>query len=121
MEWIHEMLSVPLQESSEFMAALSFLVHLTPKDAIPTLKQRIRWLEQNITELDNSIAALIPRVKRINLIESEYLSAMRKAELAWIRSLVGELHSGRLTWDLKTILREAETTTRRHAKSKREG
>ena len=118
--WIHEMISVPLQESSEFMAALSFLVHLTPKDAIPRLEQRVRWLEQNIAELNSSIASLTPRVKRINLIESEYLSAMRKAEVAWIENLIDELQPGKLTWDLKAILRDAETANRRQAKSKKE-
>lgn len=120
LEWIHEMISVPLQESSEFMAALSFLVHLTPKDAIPDLKQRVRWLEQNIVELDSSIASLTPRITRINLIESEYLSALRKAEVAWIKNLVNELQTGKLTWDLKAILRDAEAVKRRQAKSKKE-
>jgi DNA-binding PadR family transcriptional regulator len=119
-EWIHVMLSVPLQETSEFMAALSFLVHLTPKDAISRLTLRIRWLEQNVADLDRSIASLIPRVKRINLVESEYLSAMRKAELAWIKSLVRELHTGQLTWDLKAILREAEAAKRLRLKATKE-
>jgi DNA-binding PadR family transcriptional regulator len=118
--WIHEMIAVPLQESSEFMAALSFLVHLTPKDALPQLKQRVRWLEQNIAELDSSIASLTPQVTRINLIESEYLSALRKAEVEWIKNLVNELQTGKLTWDLKTILRDAEAAKRKQAKSKKE-
>lgn len=119
-DWIHEMIAVPLQESSEFMAALSFLVHLTPKDAIPNLELRVRRLEQNVAELDSSIASLIPRVTRINLIESEYLSAMRKAEVVWIKNLINELHTRKLTWNLKAILRDAEAAEHRRGKSKRE-
>jgi DNA-binding PadR family transcriptional regulator len=105
LQWIQEMISVPLHEGSEFMAAMSFLVHLTPREAIPRLEERAEWLEKNIADLETRLEALAARVKRINLIESEYLCAMRKAELAWIRSLAGELRSGRFHWDLKSVLR----------------
>lgn len=106
LKWIEEMISFPTQESSEFMAALSFLVHLTPKAAIPQLKTRMNWLEKNIAEIDAAVALVGPRVGRINMVESEYLSAVRKAELAWIRNLVSELQSGQFSWNIKTILRE---------------
>ena len=107
-QWILDMISAPPQETSEFMAAMSFLVHLTPREAIPKLEDRMRWLEQSTTGLEGAMATLVTRVKRINLIEIEYQCAMRRAELAWIRSLVKELRSGQFTWDLKTILREAK-------------
>ncbi len=107
-QWILDMISVPPQETGEFMAAMSFLVHLTPQQAIPKLEERTRWLEQNIAAMEGNVAAVAARVKRINLIESEYQCAMRRAELAWIRSLVKELRSGQFTWDLKTILRDAK-------------
>jgi DNA-binding PadR family transcriptional regulator len=115
-QWIQAMLSTPIQESSEFMAALSFLVHLTPEDAIPWLEQRVRWLKQKGAAIDSSLELLVPRVKRINLIESEYLSAMHKAEIAWIKNLVHELRGGNFTWDLQTILRDAEAA--QHGQSK---
>ncbi len=120
-EWIQDMLSVPIPESSEFMAATSFLVYLTPKAAIPRLEARVQWLERSTAESDCSTNALAPVIGRINLIEAEYLSAMRKAELAWIRNLVGELRSGHLSWDLKTVLRDAEAVKRSPAKPKKEG
>jgi hypothetical protein len=49
-------------------------------------------------------------VLRINLVESEYLIAMLKAECAWVRNLISDISSGSLTWDLKSVLREARTS-----------
>lgn len=120
-EWIQGMIAGPVQESSEFMAALSFLVYLTPKAAIPRLEARMQWLERNTAEIDKSTAGLAPLIGRINLIETEYLSAMRKAELAWIRDLVSELRTGHLSWDLKTVLRDAEVAKRLPARPKKKG
>ncbi len=106
-QWIHGMIAEPAPETSEFMAALSFLVHLTPSTAIPALQRRMRWLETNIAEFEHSLETLVARVKRINLIETEYLVAMRRAELEWIRELVSQLRSGQFDWDLRTVLRDA--------------
>jgi hypothetical protein len=59
-------------------------------------------------------------VDRINRIEGEYLLAMRKAELEWVRGRVAELRSGVLSWDLKTILRQARAAQKKAAKESRE-
>jgi hypothetical protein len=40
----------------------------------------------------------------VNLLEIEYQQAMRRAELAWIRGLAGDLRSGRLDWNLEALL-----------------
>lgn len=112
MRWIQEMISVPLQESSEFTAAMSFLVHLTPREAVPKLEERMHRLERNIADLETSLAALVDQAKRINLIEGEFQCAMRKAELAWVRGLVNELRSGEFIWHLKRIVREAKAANR---------
>ena len=58
------------------------------------------------------------RVERINLIESEYLLAMRRAELKWVRGLIAELQSGSLTWDMKKIFREVRAERRTAAAAK---
>jgi DNA-binding PadR family transcriptional regulator len=108
LHWIQKMIAAPIQESSEFMAAMSFLVHLSPREAIPRLEERMRCLEKNIAETEARMAMLAAGIMRINLIETEYLCAMKRAELAWIRGLVGELRSGQFDWDFKTIAREAK-------------
>jgi DNA-binding PadR family transcriptional regulator len=111
-EWLRQMVAVPKSEASEFMAAMSFLVHLKPKDAIPLLEQRVQWLEKEIAEWDASMNSIVARVGRINLIEIEYQQAMRKAEAEWIHGLVAELRSGRFTWDLKKIIKEIQAAKR---------
>jgi DNA-binding PadR family transcriptional regulator len=102
-EWLRTMIAVPRQERSDFMGAVSFLVHLTPEDAVAELRRRAGRLEAEVTALDASIAAAGPLFGRINVIEYEYLRAMRAAELAWVREILEELRSGRLTWDFETI------------------
>jgi len=105
LEWLRTLISVPQRERSNFMGAVSFLVHLTPEEAIEVLKRRIVLLEQEIADRDRTLAEARTRVSRIHLIESEYAQAMRAAELSWVRQLVSELRSGKLDWDLKAILR----------------
>jgi hypothetical protein len=47
-------------------------------------------------------------VPRLFLIESEYLSAMVQAEIAWVRRLVEDLRAGALTWTEQWIRAVAE-------------
>ena len=85
--WLQRMIDTPRTESSDMMAALSFLPFLTVDDALKRLGERSRKLEAeiaNITATMNSVSSWVPR---IHLIENEYLRAMRQAELDWIRSL----------------------------------
>jgi DNA-binding PadR family transcriptional regulator len=103
-EWLRTLIAVPRRERSEFTAAVSFLVHLTPEDAVVRLLRRIEQLEAEIAALDASLAAVRPRIGRIHVIESEYARAMRAAELEWVRGVVEDLRSGRLTWDLEAML-----------------
>jgi len=107
--WLRTLISVPQRERSNFMGAISFLVHLTPKEAIEVLQGRIQLLEKEISDRDDILGEARARVSRIHLIESEYAQAMRAAELAWVRHLVGDLRSGELNWDLKAILRYLRT------------
>ena len=80
---IQKIVALPRRESSEFMAAMSFLVHLDPDEAVPHLKERAHRLDTEIAERTTGLAAASAHVDRINLIESEYLLAMLKAERAW--------------------------------------
>jgi hypothetical protein len=92
------------------MAAMSFLVHLTPEDALPRLEERAHHLESEIARRSAGVSAASAHVLRINLVESEYLIAMLKAELAWVRNLISEISSGKLSWDLKSVLKNARTS-----------
>ena len=107
---LRHIIATPRRESSEFMAAMSFLVHLTPTEALPRLDDRCRVLQREIDARSSGIAAASAHVDRINLIESEYLVAMLRAELAWIRNLAAEVRTGKLAWDIKDILKAARSS-----------
>ena len=62
------------------------------------------------THRAQQFGTFVAHVLRINLVESEYLIAMLKAELACVRNLISEISSGKLAWDLKSVLKEARTS-----------
>jgi len=99
-ENLRAMVATPRREASEFFAGLSFLVYLEPADAATQLEERARRLEQKIDEINDARRRLVPRVKRINLIEEEYLLAMLRAELRWLRAVLDDVRSRELTWNL---------------------
>ena len=103
---LRQMVSTPRHESSEFIAAMSFLVFLDPDDAITRLEDRVQLLEEESRAIEAGMKAASAWVDRINLIESEYLLAMRDAELKWVQNLIAELRARSLTWDLKKIFRD---------------
>lgn len=104
---IRSMVTIPRRESSEFLAAMSFLVHLDPEEAAQRLTERAQRLQTEVGQLTARLASASPHVARINLIESEYLLSMLKAELGCVKGLEKDILSGKLVWDLKAILREA--------------
>jgi hypothetical protein len=77
--WLEDLIAVPRPDPSDFMASVSFLLHLKPGDAAAKLEQRAGRLEAQI-------------------------AAMAKAELQWVRDLIGDIRSGRLTWNIQNIL-----------------
>ena len=83
---------------------MSFLVHLGPRDALAQLDERGRQLETELALTDEQMAYALGIAGRVNLLETEYQQAMRRAELAWIRGLAGDLRSGRLDWNLEALL-----------------
>lgn len=107
MDTIRSMVITPRRESSEFLAAMSFLVHLDPEEAALRLEERVQALQAEVRQLTAGLASASLHVARINLIESEYLLAMLKAELGWVKGLEKDIRSGKLDWDLKAILRKA--------------
>jgi DNA-binding PadR family transcriptional regulator len=118
LEELRKMVATPRRESSEFMAAMSFLVHLNPKEACRYLQERAQRLNVEITHRTAGVAAASAHVERINLIESEFLLVMLNAELAWVGGLEKEIRNGKLNWDLKAILRDA-TASRKAAGHRR--
>jgi DNA-binding PadR family transcriptional regulator len=122
MDTVHRIVATPRRESSEFLAAVSFLIFLDPDEAARQLKERAKKLKAEIGQLTVGLATASTHVLRINLIESEYLLAMLKAEARWITEISKEIQAGSLTWDLEAIFRDARAArevARRKARSRR--
>lgn len=105
---LREIVAKPRREPSEFMAAMSFLIHLEPTEGVLRLAERSERLKTQIAELTAGVAGASAHVSRINLIESEYLLMMLRGELAWVRALKKEIEEGTLTWDRNAIFRDVQ-------------
>jgi DNA-binding PadR family transcriptional regulator len=116
---VRRIVATPRRDSSEFMAAISFLVHLDPEDAVLHLKQRAQILDAEIEQRSAGLRAASLHVQRINLIESEYLLAMLKAEALWIEGLEKEIRAGKLTWSFKAILLDAADSRKAAGKGRK--
>lgn len=108
---LRSIVAVPRRESSEFMAAMSFLIHLTPAESLPHLVERSRLLQEQIEEQRAILREVGRFVEKINLIENEYLLAMLKAERDWVMRLVADVREGRLTWNLEKTYAEIKGHT----------
>jgi DNA-binding PadR family transcriptional regulator len=96
-DWMHELVAVPEKEYPRFEAALSVLAVLSPDEVTALLRERLRALDESVAaaraELEQALAGGLPR---LFLIEGEYALAMRRAEAAWVGSLLRELADGTL-------------------------
>ena len=103
---LRRMVATPRRESSEFMTGVSFLVFLNPDEAARQLIERAGKLKTEIARITGILAAASTHVLRIHLLESEYLLAMLRAELIWVREIAKDIRAGKLRWDLEKIFRE---------------
>ena len=91
--WTRELIAEPEAEHTRFIAGLSVLAVLTPRDVIDLLRRRLGRLTETIDALTAQLwqASDVPR---LFLIEDEYRIAMTQAETDWTRSLLDELSAG---------------------------
>lgn len=96
-EWLEEMLAVPKREFPEFPAALSHVVMLTPQETLGLLERRETLLAAMHEGLTAGLASTADMPRVISL-EAEYMLATATAQLAWVRSVIDDLRTGRLSW-----------------------
>lgn len=96
--WLREMLRTTGGEFPEFVVAISVLVGLPPAEALTELEVRVSGLAAELADVESTLAAS-GDLPRLFLLEEEYRRAVLSAELEWVRSVVEDLRSGRLTWD----------------------
>ena len=98
-DWMHEVLSAPAREFPEFPAAVSLLALLTPEEALRELETRVAALEDEAVRIDSQFGrAAAEGLPRLFMLETEYQRATLEAELEWVRAVVDDLRTGRLTW-----------------------
>ncbi len=100
--WLDELLSTPAAEYPLFMVAVSFLSYLPPQATISALGARVAALEGALAGTDAVLRALREEVHlpRLFLLEHEHTQALRRAELAWVRTVIADIQAGRFAWDI---------------------
>jgi DNA-binding PadR family transcriptional regulator len=97
--WMNEALSTPAREFPEFPVAVSLLGLLTPEEALRLFETRVAALEDEAARIDSQFKrAAAEGLPRLFLLETEYQRATFEAELEWVRAVVDDLRTGRLTW-----------------------
>jgi DNA-binding PadR family transcriptional regulator len=96
-DWMTELLSVPEDERSGFVAALSEAGILPPDEVIGLLATRLESLDKANAAQQDDLKVWVERLPRILLIEAEYQLAMRVAQSQWLRGLLTELIEGTIS------------------------
>lgn len=94
--WLGELLTYPVPEHLLFEAAISFAVGLPPAQLIQALRTRAVFLDGQLAAVDTQLQGLREHLPRIVLLETEYVQALRRAELAWVRGVIDDFVAGRL-------------------------
>ena len=96
-DWMAELLSVPEDERSGFVAALSEAGILPPDEVIELLTTRLTTLDKANAAQQDDLKVWVERLPRVLLIEAEYQLAMRVAQSQWLRGLLTELVEGTIS------------------------
>lgn len=95
--WLRELLSNASEEYPDFLAAVSILFGLEPGDARAQLEHRAEHVAEALVNTEAQLMSN-PDLPRLFLLEEEYRQAILTAELTWLRGVIDDLHTGRLTW-----------------------
>ncbi|ETR75613.1 PadR family transcripitonal regulator [Afipia sp. P52-10] len=106
--WMRDLIAQPAKEFVQFEAALSLLPVLPPDEAVAMLRERVQRLSENLTQMqalagqlsdmtlgelaepnqDLPAPLLGQKFPAIFMVESEYRSALLKAEIDFVNDLV---------------------------------
>jgi DNA-binding PadR family transcriptional regulator len=94
LDWVRELVAEPQPEHPKFKAGLSVAAVLGPDEVAALLRRRLTTLEETGAQRRRRLGEYAGQVPRVFLLEDEFELAVRDAEAAWVRSLLGELESG---------------------------
>ena len=96
-DWLAELLSTPLREYPAFIAALSFLPALAPREAVALLAERAASLELRLAQARGARELLQTRsLPRLLWVEEEFATVLCEAELGFVRVLMRDIAEDRL-------------------------
>lgn len=88
-DWLSELLSVPVKEYPQFEAALSLMPTLSPDQVVRLLEVRRMRLEGELAATDGVLASMAARdMPYLWSVEADYEQTMRRAELAFVDKLL---------------------------------
>ena len=96
-ERLHRLLATPEPDATLLFAALSFIAALPTVEAAAALRARMTALTDALARLQLTFDGTTS-VPRLLLIELEFEAARICAEREWVRDLLKDLESGRLSW-----------------------
>ena len=91
-DWIRQGLSTVAREFPEFPAALATPYGLGTDDLAVLLEQRAKTLEERLVGLEQEV----PGLPRIFMLDNEYLAAVGRAEIKWLRDIIADVRLGRI-------------------------
>jgi hypothetical protein len=96
-DWLSELLAVPVKEYLRFEAALSLMSVLSPDVVIRLLEVRRTRLDADIAANDGVIATMADRgMPYLWTIEVDYTQALRRAERDFVHATIERLTKGEL-------------------------
>jgi DNA-binding PadR family transcriptional regulator len=101
LDWLRAALSTPAREYPSFPAALSTMDPRLKPELRSLLEARLEALQARLPELEKTF----PGLPRLFLLEDEYMAAMVRAEIAWLRAVIDDLRTGRLKFPTEAELR----------------
>jgi DNA-binding PadR family transcriptional regulator len=101
LDWLRSALSTPAREFPIFPAALSTMDPRLRTELRELLETRSQTLQARLPFLEKAW----PGVPRVFLLEVEYMAAMVRAEIDWLRGLIDDLRVGRLKLPTEAELR----------------
>jgi DNA-binding PadR family transcriptional regulator len=109
-EWLRDMLRTTRPDYPNFVAAVSVLFVLDPRDVREQLSARAGSVADDLAEVEGELAghADLPRLFQL---EEEYRRSVLSAELDWLRGVVADLDSGQLDWNEEWLREIAKSYT----------
>jgi DNA-binding PadR family transcriptional regulator len=96
-DWLSDLLAIPVKEYTQFEAALSLMPGLPPDEVLRLVQTRRTRLETEIVATDAVLHDLArQKFPYLFVIELDYLQEIRRAELAFVDRLVAGIRDGSL-------------------------